>query len=135
MPDFIVDGLVIADPKVATAVDDIHLAQMIGYLNITGLKLARLLTFKNVKLDWKRVARRFSSSVPSVSSVVKSARRSALVFSAFSVVGPYFVSRHPLLDASGGSLRSPLGSTRQAGQGLPVLPIVRLYRSHVPFRS
>ena len=91
MPDLIVDGLVIADPKVATAVDDIHLVQMIGYLNITGLKLARLLTFKNVNLDWKRVARRFSSSV------VKSARRSNQVFSvfsAFSVVGSCFVSRH-----------------------------------------
>jgi hypothetical protein len=30
---------------------------MIGYLNITGLKLALLLNFKNSKLDWKRVVR------------------------------------------------------------------------------
>jgi hypothetical protein len=30
---------------------------MIGYLNITGLKLALLLNFKNAKLDWKRVVR------------------------------------------------------------------------------
>jgi hypothetical protein len=28
---------------------------MIGYLNITGLKLALLLNFKNASLTWKRV--------------------------------------------------------------------------------
>jgi len=30
-------------------------AQMIGYLNITGLEVALLLNFKSAKLDWKRV--------------------------------------------------------------------------------
>ena len=30
---------------------------MIGYLNITGLRLALLLNFKKVKLEWKRVVR------------------------------------------------------------------------------
>jgi GxxExxY protein len=57
IPDLIVDDLVIADPKVVTAFSDTHMAQMIGYLNITGLKLALLLNFKNSKLDWKRVVR------------------------------------------------------------------------------
>jgi len=47
--------LVIADPKVVTAFNETHIAQMLGYLNITGLKLAILLNFKNSKLDWKRV--------------------------------------------------------------------------------
>ena len=28
---------------------------MLGYLNITGLKLALLLNFKNARLSWKRV--------------------------------------------------------------------------------
>jgi len=28
---------------------------MLGYLNITGLKLALLLNFKNASLSWKRV--------------------------------------------------------------------------------
>jgi GxxExxY protein len=55
VPDLIVDDLVIVDPKVATAFNDTHIAQMIGYLNITGLKLALLLNFKNAKLAWKRV--------------------------------------------------------------------------------
>lgn len=57
VPDLIVDQLVIADPKVVTAFNDTHMAQMVGYLNITGLRLALLLNFKNAKLDWKRVVR------------------------------------------------------------------------------
>lgn len=57
IPDLIVDGLVIADPKVVTAFHDTHVAQMIGYLNITGLKLALLLNFKNARLEWKRIVR------------------------------------------------------------------------------
>ena len=57
IPDLIVDELVIADPKVVTAFNDTHMAQMLGYLNITGLRLALLLNFKNAKLDWKRVVR------------------------------------------------------------------------------
>jgi len=57
IPDLIVDGLVIADPKVVTAFNDTHLAQMIGYLNITQLRLALLLNFKSTKLDFKRVVR------------------------------------------------------------------------------
>jgi GxxExxY protein len=55
VPDLIVDGKVIADPKVVTAFNDTHVAQMLGYLNITGLQVALLLNFKEVKLDWKRV--------------------------------------------------------------------------------
>jgi GxxExxY protein len=57
IPDLIVNDLVIADPKVVTAFNDTHVAQMIGYLNITGLRLALLLNFKNSKLEWKRIAR------------------------------------------------------------------------------
>ena len=57
VPDLIVDGLVIADPKIVSAFTDTHVAQMIGYLNITGLEVALLLNFKEAKLDWKRVVR------------------------------------------------------------------------------
>lgn len=57
VPDLIVDDVVIADPKVITAFHDTHLAQMLGYLSITGLKLALLLNFKTCKLEWKRVVR------------------------------------------------------------------------------
>ena len=57
VPDLIVDATVIADPKVVTAFNDTHVAQMLGYLNITGLEVAILLNFKESKLAWKRFIR------------------------------------------------------------------------------
>src|SRR6266436_1049825 len=61
IPDLIVDGAVIVDPKVVTCFTETHIAQMIGYLNKTGLDLALLLNFKNARLEWKRVLRRQQS--------------------------------------------------------------------------
>ena len=61
IPDLIVGGSVIVDSKVVSAFTDTHVAQMLGYLNITGLELALLLNFKNARLDWKRVVRQKSS--------------------------------------------------------------------------
>ena len=61
IPDMIVDNLVIVDPKVVTMFNETHIAQMIGYLNITRLKLALLLNFKYARLRWKRVVRERSS--------------------------------------------------------------------------
>ena len=55
IPDLIVDDVVIVDPKVVSCFTDTHVAQMIGYLNITSLDLALLINFKNVRLEWKRV--------------------------------------------------------------------------------
>jgi GxxExxY protein len=55
IPDLIVDGKVIVDPKVVTGFNETHVAQMLGYLNITGLEVALLLNFKESKLEWKRV--------------------------------------------------------------------------------
>ena len=57
VPDLVVDGMVIADPKVVTAFTDSHLAQMLGYLSISGLELAILLNFKEARLKWRRVVR------------------------------------------------------------------------------
>jgi GxxExxY protein len=57
VPDLIVDDLVIVDPKVVSDFNDTHLAQMTGYLAITGLRLALLLNFKYAKLQWKRVVK------------------------------------------------------------------------------
>lgn len=56
IPDLIVEDLVIVDPKVVTAFSDTHLAQMLGYLNITGLKTALLLNFKHASLGIKRIS-------------------------------------------------------------------------------
>ncbi len=57
IPDLIVDDLVIADTKVVSAFNETHWAQMIGYLALTGMRLALLLNFKYAKLQWKRVVR------------------------------------------------------------------------------
>ena len=57
IPDLIVDDAVIVDPKVVSCFTDTHVAQMIGYLNITHLDLVVLINFKNARLEWKRVVR------------------------------------------------------------------------------
>ena len=57
IPDLIVDNIVIVDPKVVACFTETHVAQMIGYLNITGLDLALVTNFKNARLEWKRVLR------------------------------------------------------------------------------
>ena len=56
IPDLIVAEKVIVDPKVVTAFNESHVSQMLGYLNITGLKTALLLNFKYAKLQIKRVS-------------------------------------------------------------------------------
>ncbi|RBP37712.1 GxxExxY protein [Roseimicrobium gellanilyticum] len=56
IPDLIVENRLIVDPKVVTAFNDSHIAQMLGYLNITGLKTALLLNFKHAKLGIRRVS-------------------------------------------------------------------------------
>lgn len=61
VPDLIVDGAVIVDPKVVTAFNDSHLAQMTGYLAISGLEVALLVNFKNARLEFKRVVRQHHS--------------------------------------------------------------------------
>ncbi|RYD70463.1 MAG: GxxExxY protein [Verrucomicrobiaceae bacterium] len=63
VPDMIIDGKVIADPKVVSGFNDSHTAQMLGYLNITGLDIALLLNFKEARLTWKRVT---NARLPSV---------------------------------------------------------------------
>ena len=57
IPDLIVDNAVIVDPKVVACFTETHVAQMIGYLNITALDLVLLVNFKNARLEWKRVLR------------------------------------------------------------------------------
>ena len=56
IPDLIVEGRLIVDAKVVTGFNDSHIAQMLGYLNITGLKTALLLNFKYAQLGIKRVS-------------------------------------------------------------------------------
>jgi GxxExxY protein len=57
VPDLLVNELVVVDPKVVEEFTPTHLAQMMGYLAITGLRLALLLNFKHSDLRWKRIVR------------------------------------------------------------------------------
>ena len=54
IPDLIVCDVVV-DAKVVSAFAPDHVAQMLGYLNITGLPLGLLLNFRYRKLQIKRV--------------------------------------------------------------------------------
>ena len=57
IPDLIVDDRVIVDTKVVDQFNDTHIAQMMGYLAITGYRLALLINFKHAELKWKRIVR------------------------------------------------------------------------------
>jgi GxxExxY protein len=57
IPDLIVDNAVIVDPKVVSDFNEAHVAQMLGYLAITGMEVALLINFKNARLKWKRVTK------------------------------------------------------------------------------
>ena len=57
IPDLIVDERVIVDPKVTESFIETHVAQMLGYLSVTGLNLALLLNFKHARLQSKRIVR------------------------------------------------------------------------------
>ncbi|MAM90986.1 MAG: GxxExxY protein [Opitutaceae bacterium] len=54
-PDLIVKDNLVVDAKVVSAFNESHLAQMLGYLNITGIETGLLLNFKFSKLGIKRV--------------------------------------------------------------------------------
>lgn len=54
-PDLIIDDKIIVDPKVVVTFNEAHIAQMVGYLTISGLELALLLNFKSARLEWKRI--------------------------------------------------------------------------------
>jgi GxxExxY protein len=55
VPDLIVADSVVVEAKVVSAFNDTHVAQMLGYLNVTGLRVALLLNFKHATLQWRRV--------------------------------------------------------------------------------
>ncbi len=64
VPDLIVDGAIIVNPKVVSCFTETRLAQMLGYLNVSGLEPALLLNFKNARLEWKRVVEQARTSFP-----------------------------------------------------------------------
>ena len=54
--DLIVDGNVIVETKVVDPMADVHVAQVLSYLSITGLTVGVILNFKPASLGVKRVA-------------------------------------------------------------------------------
>ncbi|MDE0835551.1 MAG: GxxExxY protein [Akkermansiaceae bacterium] len=57
IPDLVVENKIIVDTKCVESFTPTHDAQMLGYLNITGLDLALLLNFKVWPLGKRRVLR------------------------------------------------------------------------------
>ena len=57
IPDLLVDDKVMVDTKVVDAIADVHVAQMMNYLAITGLKLGIIINFKHPKLEYRRIVR------------------------------------------------------------------------------
>jgi GxxExxY protein len=56
IPDLIVFGSVIVDPKVIDHITDFERGKMLNYLRITKLRVGLLLNFKKPRLEFERVA-------------------------------------------------------------------------------
>ena len=60
--DLIVEGKVIVELKAVKAIAPEHQAQMINYLNATGIEVGLLINFGNSKLEYRRFTRSKSSN-------------------------------------------------------------------------
>ncbi len=63
--DLLVDGKVIVELKAARAIVPEHQAQIINYLNATGIEVGLLINFGNPKLELKRFTRSCRPNKPS----------------------------------------------------------------------
>lgn len=54
--DLVVEDRIIVELKAIRALDRVHLAQCINYLQATGLRLCLLLNFGNPRLEIRRIA-------------------------------------------------------------------------------
>lgn len=55
IPDFIVEDKIIVQIKALKRLDSSHLAQVIGYLAVTGCPVGLLVNFGTRSLQWRRV--------------------------------------------------------------------------------
>ena len=53
--DMVVDGRVIVEVKSAERLDDVHRAQLLNYLRISGIKVGLLINFTRAKLEYERL--------------------------------------------------------------------------------
>ena len=54
--DLLVESLVLVELKHTRGIDDVHLAQCLDYLKVTGLQLCLLLNFGKPRVDIRRIA-------------------------------------------------------------------------------
>src|SRR6266480_3365723 len=54
VPDLIVFGSVIVDPKVIERITDHERGKMLNYLRVTKLRVGLILNFKHARLEWER---------------------------------------------------------------------------------
>ena len=55
--DFVVEGKVLVELKAITALEDVHIAQVLNYLKAYRLEVALLLNFGSERLTFKRLVR------------------------------------------------------------------------------
>lgn len=55
IPDFIVEDTVVVEIKALSGLDNSHVAQVIGYLAVTGCSVGLLLNFGTRSLQWRRI--------------------------------------------------------------------------------
>ncbi len=55
IPDYIVARLIVVEIKALKGLDNSHLAQVIGYLAVTGCPLGLLINFGERSLKWRRI--------------------------------------------------------------------------------
>ena len=53
--DLVVDDKVVVEVKSATDLADVHRAQLLNYLRISGIRVGLLLNFAKPKLEFKRL--------------------------------------------------------------------------------
>ncbi len=54
--DLLVESLVLVELKHARGIDDVHLAQCLNYLKVTGLPLCLLLNFSKPRVEIRRIS-------------------------------------------------------------------------------
>lgn len=57
--DFLAEGAIIVELKVARTLDDIHRAQCLNYLKVTGLTVCLLMNFGKPRVEIKRIVSGF----------------------------------------------------------------------------
>lgn len=55
MPDLIIEGSVVVELKALNGLDNVHVAQVIGYLAIIGCRVGLLLNFGTRSLQYRRI--------------------------------------------------------------------------------